>query len=126
MAIDKFIPIKEEKVTTQGDPVDAVTSACEKEEPFVLMVLGDSMLPEFVEGEVIVIEPEMPPRNGSYVIAHHKGEYTFRQLIQSGEKWFLHPLNEDYLDDEIPDISCVRGVITQKKGPGRGNRKNYS
>ena len=126
MAIEKFIPIKEEKVSPQGDPVDAVGSACDKEEPFVLMVLGDSMLPEFIEGEVIVIEPEVPPQSGSYVVAHNNGEYIFRQVIQSGGKWFLHPLNESYPDEEIADLSCVRGVITQKKSPGRNNRKNYT
>jgi DNA polymerase V len=125
MVLEKFIPIKEEKVSPQGDPVDAVTSACEKEEPFVLMVLGDSMLPEFVEGEVIVIEPELPPQDGSYVIAQHKGEYTFRQLIQRQGKWYLHALNENYSDDELEGLECVRGVISQKKGPGRNNRKTY-
>ena len=33
-------------------------SSCSKAEPFVLQVLGDSMIPEFQDGVVIVIDPE--------------------------------------------------------------------
>ena len=32
---------------------DAAQEACENAEPFALMVLGDSMLPEFAEGDII-------------------------------------------------------------------------
>lgn len=126
MAIEKFIPLKEEKIPEGENPLDALTSGCEKKEPFVLMVLGDSMLPEFSEGEVIVIEPDLPAQNGSYVIAYHQDEYIFRQLIQRDGKWYLHALNNNYPTEEIDSLDSIKGVITQKKSPGgRKNRKNY-
>ena len=46
------------------------------------MVLGDSMAPEFVEGEVIVVEPDGLAVDGSFVVAQVDGEWTLRQLVR--------------------------------------------
>lgn len=100
---------------------------CEDKEPYVLMVLGDSMEPEFREGDVIVIEPGSHYRDGSYVIAHHKDEYIFRQLRVIKDRWYLMPLNPAYVTEQIEGPAAIKGVITQKKSPGgRHNRKNYT
>jgi phage repressor protein C with HTH and peptisase S24 domain len=100
--------------------------ACSAAEPFALMVLGDSMLPEFAEGEIIIIEPEGLARDGSYVLAFHNGEHIFRQLVNLNGGWCLHPLNPAYPDAQIPDLSAVKGVIIQKQKPGsRRTRKSY-
>ena len=50
------------------------------------MVLGDSMVPEFAEGDVIVIEPDGLATDGSFVLANPGGEWTFRQLAAAGER----------------------------------------
>jgi phage repressor protein C with HTH and peptisase S24 domain len=91
------------------------------------MVLGDSMLPEFAEGEVIVIEPEGLARDGSYVLAWHGDEYIFRQLVKRDAGWALHALNPNYPDAPIADLSAVKGVIIQKqqRGGRRATRKRY-
>lgn len=124
MSLDKFIPIKDESHTL--DPSEPKGSSCEESEPYALMVLGDSMLPEFVEGEVLIIQPGMPPKDGSYVVAHHRGEYTFRQLVKLDGKWHLKALNDSYPIEPLQQLDDVKGVITQKKSPGgRNNRKNY-
>jgi SOS-response transcriptional repressor LexA len=115
----KIIPL----VPAQDDRLDACSAA----EPFALMVLGDSMLPEFAEGEIIVIEPEGLARDGSYVLAFHDGEHIFRQLVNRNGRWCLHPLNPGYPDAEIADLSAVKGVIIQKQKPGsRRSRKSYT
>ena len=46
---------------------------CSGAESFALMVLGDSMAPEFVDGEVIVVEPEGLASDGSFVVAKVEG-----------------------------------------------------
>ena len=92
---------------------------CAGGESFALMVLGHSMTPEFNEGEVIIIEPEGLARDGSYVLAWHSEEWTFRQLRRAGAGWQLHPLNPAFPDAPIEDLSAVRGVIIQKALPGR-------
>ena len=53
---------------------------CSGGESYALMVLGDSMAPEFVEGEVIVVEPEGLAGDGSFVVAEVAGEPIFRRL----------------------------------------------
>jgi SOS-response transcriptional repressor LexA len=61
---------------------------------FALRVMGDSMEPEFREGMVIIVEPDMEPQPGDYVIARNGAEETtFKQLTKDGGDWYLKPLN---------------------------------
>ncbi|MCX7164067.1 MAG: S24 family peptidase [Betaproteobacteria bacterium] len=108
----RIIPIQAQGIAPELD-------ACSAAEPFVLMVLGDSMEPEFVEGEVILIEPEGLAGDGSYVLARLEGEWTFRQLVRHGEAWRLQALNPAYPAADIADLGAIRGVIVQKSKPGR-------
>jgi len=98
---------------------------CASDEPFALRVLGDSMEPEFKDGCIIIIDPAANVESGRYVIAEVDEEYTFRQLIQEGEKYFLKPINEGYKTVEIESASVVRGVITQRAGARRKYHKHY-
>ena len=102
--------------------LDERAGACASGESFALMVLGDSMQPEFVEGEIIVVEPEGLATDGSFVLAWSNEEWIFRQLAGADGKWQLRPLNPRYPVIDIADISAVRGVIIQKSRPG--NRKS--
>lgn len=106
----RFIPIA---------PAAEAEDSCSAAEAFALMVLGDSMAPEFLEGEVIVIEPEGLAQDGSYVLAQLDGEWIFRQLVRRGEAWELRALNPAYPAALIRDLSPVKGVIIQKSKPGR-------
>ncbi len=106
-------------VPAAADSGDAALDHCSGAEPFALMVLGDSMEPEFVEGDIIVIEPEGLARDGSYVMAWLNGEWIFRQLVGREGDWKLRPLNPKYPTAPIPDLSVIKGVIIQKSKPGR-------
>jgi DNA polymerase V len=99
--------------------VDAALDHCSGAEPFALMVLGDSMEPEFSEGDIIVVEPEGLARDGSYVMAWLDGEWIFRQLVGRDGDWKLRPLNPKYPTAPIADLSVIKGVIIQKSKPGR-------
>ncbi|MHB1291151.1 MAG: LexA family protein [Sulfuricella sp.] len=126
MTQKKIIPIIPIIPQNEGPEIADETSACSSAEPYALMVLGDSMLPEFEEGEIIIIEPEGLAHNGAYVVAWHKEEYIFRQLVQHSERWYLKPLNDLYPTDEVPGLEVVKGVVTQKKKPGkRSSMKSY-
>jgi len=107
MSEQKIIPI-----------VDEEASNCASSEPYALMVLGDSMEPEFVEGEIIVIEPDGLVKDGSFVIAWHKEEYIFLQVPIQDCKWYSNLLNAAYPTEEFPGPSAVKGVVIQKKKPG--------
>lgn len=95
-------------------------------EPFALRVLGDSMAPEFIDGHIIIIEPDGVIHNGAYVFAvDDKDEYIFRQLHIENNRYFLKPLNQDYPTLEIPSLERIKGVITQRAGTRRKEHKNY-
>jgi SOS-response transcriptional repressor LexA len=98
---------------------DPGSGACGGGESFALMVHGESMAPEFLQGEIIIIEPDGLAREGAYVLARHNGEWTFRQLVRAGQAWCLHALNPAFPDQLITDLSPVKGVIIQKALPGR-------
>lgn len=93
---------------------------CPSGESFALMVLGDSMLPEFAEGDVVVIEPDGLAADGSFVLAHCDDDWIFRQLARDASgSWLLRPLNPAWPEIPIADLCAVRGVIIQKSRPGR-------
>ena len=107
-------------VVPAGSESDPALDNCSAAESFALMVLGDSMEPEFVEGDIIIIEPEGLATDGSYVMAWLADEWIFRQLAKDGEGgWKLQPLNPRYPSARIPDLSVIKGVIIQKSKPGR-------
>lgn len=111
--------MKDDKVFRIAAAAEGAGSSCSGAEPFALMVLGDSMAPEFVEGEVIVVEPEGLATEGSFVVAQDRGEWTMRQLARGKGGWELRPLNPSYPTSAIPDLSPIRGVVIQKSRPGR-------
>lgn len=92
---------------------------CAGAEPFALLVLGDSMAPEFVEGDVIVVEPEGLATDGSFVVARAQGEWLLRRLVRNGGGWSLHALDPRYPVIGLAHLSDVRGVVIQKSRPGR-------
>jgi SOS-response transcriptional repressor LexA len=83
------------------------------------MVLGDSMAPEFNQGDVVIIEPEGLATEGSYVLALWRDEWIFRRLARRDGTWQLQALNPNYPEIALPDLQPIRGVITQKSRPGR-------
>ena len=92
---------------------------CSGGESFALRVVGDSMAPEFDDGDIIIIEPDGAVGDGSYVLAQVQQEWTFRQLVRDGAGWRLRALNPRYADQALPDLGAVHGVIIQKSVPGR-------
>jgi len=94
-------------------------SDCSGAEVFALRVLGQSMAPEFAEGEIIVVEPGGALRDGSFVLARIDGEWIFRQLRSDGGGWCLQALNPAFPAKRLPDLEAVHGVVIQKVRPGR-------
>lgn len=73
------------------------TSVPVKKHTFALRVSGDSMEPDFQEGMLLVVEPELEPVAGDYVIAKNgDSETTFKQLVKDGADYYLKPLNSRY------------------------------
>ncbi|HSW24263.1 MAG TPA: S24 family peptidase [Burkholderiaceae bacterium] len=92
---------------------------CSGGEVFALRVLGDSMAPEFLEGEIVIVEPDGAVHDGSFVLARADGEWTLRRLDRCDNGWVLRALNPAYRDHALPDLAAVHGVIIQKAVPGK-------
>ena len=114
MQTRKPIPIPVVPASSQENEIPA--SNCDGKEIVALMVLGDSMQPEFTEGEIIVIEMGAPAVDGSFVIGTLNDEPVFRQLKRNEQGgWLLHALNPAYPDEIISGPDAIKGVITHKR-----------
>jgi SOS-response transcriptional repressor LexA len=113
MAMDgrRIVPIVPAASAVDGD--------CAGAEPFALMVLGDSMAPEFADGDVIVVEPEGLAADGAYVVAEVHDGWTLRQLVRADDGWQLRALDAAYPATAIADLATIRGIVIQKSRPGR-------
>jgi SOS-response transcriptional repressor LexA len=106
-------------------PADEAPDGCSGGESFALRVLGDSMAPEFNDGEIIIVEPDGALRDGSFVLAFVSDEWTFRQLRQGAGGWRLEALDRRIAPVALPDLSAVRGVVIQKALPGRRRASKF-
>ena len=102
-------------------------SNCSGNEIVALMVLGDSMTPEFTEGEILVIEMGAPATEGAFVIAEvAREDFIFRQLKRDEKGgWQLHALNPAYPDAALAGLESIKGVVTHKKKPGSRKSVKY-
>jgi SOS-response transcriptional repressor LexA len=89
------------------------TTAPVGQRTFALRIYGDSMEPEFLEGDIIIVEPELAPESGDFVIAQHDQDITFKQLWKESGDWYLKPLNGRYPIKPLAD-SRIIGVVREK------------
>lgn len=93
--------------------------ACDGAESFALRVLGDSMAPEFVHGDIVIIEPGGRIADGCFVLAWADEQWTLRQLRGDTMAWRLEALDTRLPAQPLADLSQVRGVVIQRARPGR-------
>jgi SOS-response transcriptional repressor LexA len=84
---------------------------------FAMRVKGDSMEPLFFDNEVIIIDPDIQPQPGDFVIVKkdQEDEATFKQLKKFKGVWVLHPINPRYEDQEMTKEMRVVGKVVRKQ-----------
>ena len=95
---------------------------------FALEVHGASMEPTFTEGDIIIIDPNVLPRPGDYVVAGCSGcpgedvdttfkKYRPRGYNKDGREYFeLVPLNEDFPTISSDITPCeILGVMVEHR-----------
>lgn len=102
-----------------------MSGGCSTAEPYALRVLGDSMEPEFEDGNIIIVDPGTSAKHGSYVVIDYDNDTTLRQFIIEEEKKILRPLNKQYPEQVISGEYRVRGVVIQKSNGRRSSIKHY-
>lgn len=86
---------------------------------FALRVENDSMEPIFHSGDIIIVNPNLKPESGDYVIVRLKGEneVTFKKLVLKKKLVILKPLNPKYEDiilTEKKDFEIIGKVVERK------------
>jgi SOS-response transcriptional repressor LexA len=81
---------------------------------YAMNVIGDSMEPKFPEGVTIIVDPDVQPVQGSFVVAllGDTDQVTFKQLVIDG-RHYLKPLNPRYPVMEMDDHVALCGVVKQ-------------
>ena len=97
-----------------SDDMEYVQTVKFIEDGFALRVHGDSMQPEFADGDIIVIDPHAPQDAGCYVVAVHDNQATLKKLVYDGTTPYLKPLNPQYPMLSWDESTRIVGVVKQK------------
>jgi len=82
---------------------------------FALRIQGDSMQPEFTEGDVIICDPEAQWHSGSYIVVIQDDNHaTFKRVVYDGGRPMLKALNPVYGVIPMKDNAVVCGVVKEK------------
>lgn len=82
---------------------------------FCLQVRGISMCPDYRDGEIIQVEPEITAGHGDDVIARTpEGEVTFKRLQITEDGQYLIAVNPDFPNRiiRVPEGTVICGVVT--------------
>jgi SOS-response transcriptional repressor LexA len=62
---------------------------------FALRVRGESMEPGYQHGDIIFVDPDVPPKHGKDVVVrfNDRNEVVFKRLVVEGELEYLKPTN---------------------------------
>jgi SOS-response transcriptional repressor LexA len=85
------------------------------ENAFCLEVVGDSMSPEYREGEYILVDPALQPEHNDDIVARTPdGTHTFKRIQITPEGNYLLALNPDHPARKIkaPEGTHICGVVT--------------
>lgn len=113
-----------EQATTFDGNVEYVTASVDIGPcGFGLWLRGDSMLPQFKEGDLIIVDPDEAPQPGDYVVAKNgSNEATFKKyrprgIDENGQEVFeLVPLNDDYptMHSDRQHIQIIGVMVEQR------------
>lgn len=91
---------------------------------FALEIKGDSMLPEFDAGDRVIIDPQIEPQPGDFVVAKNGDEeatfkkYRLRGINEKGQMVVeLVPLNPNYpsIRSDTTKITIVGTMVEHRK-----------
>ncbi len=80
---------------------------------FLVRVSGDSMINAGIfNGDILIVDKSIEPKNRDIVIAVIDGEFTVKRLIKSKNGNFLYPENPNYKAIKLNEESQIWGIVT--------------
>lgn len=95
-------------------------------EPFALRVMGESMAPEFSDGNIIIVDPGHPLVHGAYVVVEVAEQVYFGQFQQDAGGQRLCHLHPDYPSVTLDAGFNLKGVVVQRSTGRRKDLKHYN
>ena len=100
----------------------SVTMANDKHDYFALLVSGNSMYPEYMDGDIVIVRKQETAETGDDVIAYVNGyDATLKRLVRSMRGITLRPLNSEfeprtYSNEEIETLPVrIAGVVVEQR-----------
>ena len=94
---------------------------------YYLRVVTDAMVsagfPTFPPGVLILVDPEVEPGNGDYVVAITPEGVTFKQLVIEPPDRLLKALNPNYTPMAVSDGVAIKAVVTELRAGVRQGKK---
>ncbi|EPR9084299.1 LexA family protein [Cronobacter dublinensis] len=90
---------------------------------FALKIRGDSMEPDFKDGDVVIIDPEVEPTPGEFVVAKNgEEEATFKKYrptftdANGSQQFELVPLNNDYpvINSSVVPLKIIGTMVEHR------------
>jgi hypothetical protein len=98
------------------------------EQAYALTVKDPTMSPRFIEGTLLIVEPNLTPDSGDFVIVEldPSHEPTFKQVFFDGGDIYLKPLNTDFKMIHLEKNADCRflGVVVESKLTLKQRRDN--
>ena len=94
-------------------------------EPFALRVIGDSMTPEFKDGNIIIVDPGHPLIHGAFVVLEVAEQVYFGQYQRDDNGSRLQHLHPDYPSIALDCGFTLKGVVVQRSTGRRKELKHY-
>lgn len=85
---------------------------------FALEIRDEAMLPEFKEGDKIIIDPEVQPRPGDFVLFSHDDAVDFRKYRpRTADVFELMPLNDDFssIRSDVTQVNIIGTMVEHRK-----------
>ena len=82
---------------------------------FFVKATGDSMIGAGIhEGDILVVDRSLEPRNGKIIIAAVDGSLTVKRLVKKGKNAMLSPQNSKYKPIKLTENNdiIIWGVVT--------------
>lgn len=80
--------------------------------PYLLRINGESMEDELQTGDMVVVDPDRPWKEGSMVVVRVEHEVTIKRIYREDEHVRLVPTNRRYREIEIWEQEIqILGVI---------------
>ena len=116
-----------------GVPIESVESIIDEveisdrlvntgEQYFALLVTGDSMYPEYLDGDIVIVRKQPTADTGQDVVAYVNGyNATLKRLIKSEKGLTLRALNpayesKTYSNQEVAELPIeIAGVVVEQR-----------